>query len=140
MKKLAIAALAAALAITACGGTTPDTHDAPHDEARVIDIVLAEFSITPFEVEEGETILFSVTNEGAVNHEFRLTMPDMEHEHEDSHDGMEENVLALAPGESGQLTVTFDKAYTQAACLLPGHYEAGMFTDIADTDHEGDHS
>ena len=143
MKKLTLLALAAVLALTACGNTpTHDAHmpQAPHDEPRVVDVVLSEFSITPFDVEEGETVTFNVTNEGAVEHEFRFTAPSDSHDHDADHEMPMGDVLALDPGESGSITVTFDKEYTQAACLLPGHYEAGMFTDITDTDHEGDHS
>ena len=137
--KARITALVVAGALLAACGAAPaaPAETISLSPLRSVDIVLNEFSITPFGVEEGETVVFNVTNEGAVAHEFRFTSPDMVHEHERGHGDMGD-VLALAAGESGTLTVTFDEGYTRAACLLPGHYEAGMFTDIAT--HEGDHS
>ncbi|MDK1017397.1 MAG: copper-binding protein, partial [Actinomycetota bacterium] len=48
--------------------------------------------------------------------------------------GAEDVVLVLAAGETGTLVFTFpenDHDYTAIVCLIPGHYEAGMTTDIA---------
>ena len=42
--------------------------------------------------------------------------------------------LVLAAGESGTMVFTFpdnDHDYTMAVCLIPGHYEAGMTTDLS---------
>jgi uncharacterized cupredoxin-like copper-binding protein len=56
-------------------------------------------------------------------------------EAEAGHDGEAQDVaLVLAAGETGTLVFTFpdnDHDYTAAVCLIPGHYEAGMATDLA---------
>ena len=38
--------------------------------------------------------------------------------------------LALAPGETGELTVTFEDANDWVVCLIPGHYAAGMRMEV----------
>jgi len=46
----------------------------------------------------------------------------------------EDALLFLEPGESGTLVFHFPQAggdYTVAVCLVPGHYEAGMATDLS---------
>ena len=46
---------------------------------------------------------------------------------------MEEgNKVEVEPGETGELTYTFDDAgQVQIGCHQPGHYEAGMVLDVA---------
>ena len=107
-----------AILLAACG-VTPGL-------GRTIDITLTEWSITPFTVKDGETVTFNVTNEGNIIHEFKLTKPEDHHNHDHDSDHIS---AILAPGETMIFTITID-GYTQAACLLPGHYEAGMYTDI----------
>ncbi len=143
---IALAAFALTLLFAACSTPAPEAPVAPapvedHDEhaeepadhteeVREIDISLTEFSITPFEVEQGETVKFNVTNDGVVPHEFRGVMPDMDHDHDADHEGDSALALLLEPGESGEITLTFDMI-TEIACLLVGHYEAGMFVDLS---------
>jgi uncharacterized cupredoxin-like copper-binding protein len=46
-------------------------------------------------------------------------------DHSNSHAGAA--AISVAPGQTGELVVTFSKTGTlQMACLIPGHYEAGM--------------
>jgi uncharacterized cupredoxin-like copper-binding protein len=56
-------------------------------------------------------------------------------EAEADHDGQAQDAtLVLAAGETGTLIFSFpdnDHDYTAAVCLIPGHYEAGMATDLA---------
>ncbi|OHC56214.1 MAG: copper oxidase [Rhodobacterales bacterium RIFCSPHIGHO2_02_FULL_62_130] len=86
----------------------------------------------------GETIRFEIVNEGENPHEFVLdTMPkNAEHmelmakfpemEHDDP------NAVRLEPGEKGSIIWTFSNAGTfEFACLMPGHYEAGMRSPVA---------
>ncbi|MCH7668129.1 MAG: hypothetical protein IIC71_02845 [Acidobacteria bacterium] len=58
-----------------------------------------------------------------------------DHDDGDAHDEeAEDAVLLLAAGETGTMEFTFpDNAedYTAAVCLIPGHYEAGMATDLS---------
>lgn len=95
------------------------------------------FSPDALHIKRGDTVRFDVTNAGKATHEFRIdsvagnaeheammrAMPNMEH-----HEG---NSVALAPGATGHLTWTFTRTGTfQFACLIPGHFEAGMHGTI----------
>jgi uncharacterized cupredoxin-like copper-binding protein len=85
------------------------------------------------QVKQGETIRFVVKNVGKVKHELSLgtqkelmehleqmkKFPDMEHD--------EPSKITLAPGKQGEIIWQFTKAGpVNFACLMPGHYEAGM--------------
>lgn len=121
-------------------GADPDEFD------REIEVVMAEFAFDPatIEVQAGETVRFTLVNDGAVPHEFRLTTAHAAAEHiasgheghgdddgEAGH-GHDEVVLEVAAGATDTLTVTFDEhmEFDQIACLIPGHYEAGMLGDL----------
>ena len=111
---------------------THEEEEADHmDDVEVIEVVLGDFTISHFEVVEGETYNFQVTNEGVLPHEFRfVTQAELDgHEHEGGHDGMEMNLLALEAGESGEIMVHIE-GFVQVACLIEGHYEAGMANDL----------
>ncbi len=113
---------------------------------RVVTVVMTELAFSPasFEVTAGETITFDVRNEGAIVHEFRLSNDHRIEEHiaeghqghgGDGHhgDGDGDVYIELLAGEAGTLTVTFPTdttIYTEVACLIPGHYEAGMRGDL----------
>lgn len=91
------------------------------------------YNLDELQVKAGETIRFQITNKGRIPHEFTIgdresllqhrdmmrQMPDMHHE--------EDNAITLNAGESGELIWTFGSSTNiEVACLLPGHYEAGM--------------
>lgn len=113
---------------------------------RVVTVVMTELAFSPasFEVTAGETITFDVRNEGSIVHEFRLSNDHRIEEHiaeghqghgGDGHhgDGDGDVYIELLAGEVGTLTVTFPTdttIYTEVACLIPGHYEAGMRGDL----------
>lgn len=161
MRRAIIAAMAAALLVAACSTPVPidptivapvtTTTEAEHVDDDTIHVSLSEFVISDFELVDGEEYTFTVTNDGAVAHELRFVTPEdvMAHEHEEGHgDEAGAPVIALEPGETGTLTIVYDAAYFQAACLLPGHYDAGMFVTLSegsmdmdmghdDDDHEG---
>ncbi len=133
------------------------------DEAdRAIEISMTEFAfgVDPLEVAAGETIEFVVTNAGVVPHEFRLSNADRiddhiasgheEHMDDGMDDGMDDSdeteaeghledgdiVMLLEAGETSTIMVTFPDdttLFTELACLIPGHYEAGMHTEVAYT-------
>lgn len=95
------------------------------------------FSPASFAVKRGETIRFAVRNTGRLKHEFVLgTQRDLDEHYEvmkkfPEMEHAEDNMLSLAPGKSGELIWKFTKAGTvKAACLHPGHYDAGMKADI----------
>ena len=84
-------------------------------------------------VRQGETIRFVHNNSGQVMHEFVLgtkqeldahaalmkKFPGMEHD--------EPYMSHVAPGQRGEIIWRFNRAGEfDFACLLPGHYEAGM--------------
>lgn len=95
------------------------------------------FEPAELEIEQGATIRFEVTNTGDLDHEivFGTREANLEHRAEMTEmPGMQHsdpNALHLAPGKSGQIVWTFEKAGTfQFACLIPGHMEAGMHGPI----------
>ena len=107
-------------------------------------------------VNEGETIRFSLSNNGKQVHEFNIGTAAMHKGHQkemmmmvqhgiiqggklnrdmmkmDMGNGQtmehnDPNSILLAPGESGEIIWAFNqKADLEFACNVPGHYEAGM--------------
>ncbi|MGJ8544802.1 MAG: copper-binding protein [Sulfitobacter sp.] len=85
---------------------------------------------------KGETIRFVIENKGELEHEFVLDtiegnvahkaqMAKMTMEHDDP------NSIRLDPGASGEVIWTFANEGTfEAACLILGHYESGMFREV----------
>ena len=91
------------------------------------------FKPANIKVKRGETIRFIVRNTGKVKHEMVLgtikelkehaelmrKFPEMEH--------ADPNQVSVEPGKTGELIWQFSKAGTfDFACLVPGHFEAGM--------------
>lgn len=141
----ALAALTPALVLAAgmhAGGH--DNHDAtaygaPGSAAQVsrtIEVQAADsmrYLPAAITVRRGETIKFVVKNTGKLPHELVLgdiqslkehaemmrRHPDMEHD--------DPNMVKVAPGSTGTLIWKFTQAgRVEFACLIPGHYEAGM--------------
>lgn len=89
-------------------------------------------------VQRGETVRFVVHNGGVLVHEWVLGTPQEIADHADlmrrmaNSSGEEHNhgggaALSVAPGAMGEIVVTFAQAgVLEMACLLPGHFEAGM--------------
>ena len=121
-----------------------DDHDDPAtDVDRTVEVAMNEFSFAPgeFEAMAGETIEFVVSNLGVVEHEFRLSNEHRIEEHlaaghadhdDEAAGGHHEGgdvILLVEPGGTESITVTFGEdttLYSEVACLIPGHYEAGM--------------
>ena len=110
------------------------------DGASVVEVTVSEFSIemsqTEFEV--GVDYVFEVANDGIVAHEFMFIHP-MEFAKTPSMAEIDEMAVVvigtdeLAPGSMVTRTVSFDapgEAGLEAACYVPGHYEAGMVLPI----------
>lgn len=91
------------------------------------------FSPSRIEIRRGDTVRFVARNNGQARHEFVIgtarelkahaalmqKFPEMEHD--------DPNAVSVDPGKSGVLAWTFTKTGAFAfACLLPGHFEAGM--------------
>jgi len=96
------------------------------------------FTPASFSVKHGETIRFVVKNAGKLKHEFVLgTKKDLDEHYEvmkkfPEMEHAEDNMLSVAPGQTGELIWKFTKAGTvHVACLHPGHYDAGMKAQIS---------
>lgn len=103
---------------------------------RTITVVMDDrmrYTPSHIAVKRGDTVRFVVSNNGQVQHEMSLgTQQDLlEHgEQMKKFPGMahdEPGKVTLGPGQQGDIVWQFTKARTlYFACLIPGHYEAGM--------------
>lgn len=121
------------------GGHDEEAFGKPGDPAKVTRTVKVEMHDTmrykpaSITVKRGETIKFEVVNKGKIEHEFVLgqakslkehaemmrKFPDMEH--------ADPNQVEVEPGKTGELVWQFTKpGKFDFACLIPGHFEAGM--------------
>jgi uncharacterized cupredoxin-like copper-binding protein len=100
-------------------------------EVRMLDTM--RFEPAAIRVRQGETVRFVVRNAGKLRHEFVIgtqsaleghaalmeKFPEMEHD--------EPWMAHVAPGRDGRLAWTFNRAGEFGfACLIAGHYQAGM--------------
>ena len=109
------------------------------DVTRTIEIhMLDEMRFTPqrVDVRRGETVRFVVTNTGKLMHELVIgTKAEL-----DKHAAMmmgagmahdESYIAHVQPGKTGELVWKFNlTGRFDFACLVPGHYEAGMVGTI----------
>jgi len=84
-------------------------------------------------VKEGETVRFVVRNKGRMLHEMVIGTPDELAKHAAMmarFPGMEHDaayMVHVGPGKTGEIVWHFNRAGTfEFACLIAGHYEAGM--------------
>jgi uncharacterized cupredoxin-like copper-binding protein len=95
------------------------------------------FTPNRLDVQAGETIRFVLHNAGQVTHEMVLgdeaqlkahaLAMQQGAGHGDGHSHGAGAAISVPAGQRGELVVKFDQAQTlQMACLVPGHYEAGM--------------
>ena len=118
-------------------GEAEESGDGLHDEhetssgnienARTITIIATEFGFEPasIELQAGEPVNIMLVNEGVIDHELQIEDFDF-------------HVHAL-PGESAMAGFTPEVSGTyEFACLLPGHYEAGMIGDLEVVDEHDD--
>ena len=110
---------------------------------RTIEVGMADnmrFTLDRIEVRLGETVRFRVKNHGKAMHEFvigtkaenakhaeqMIKFPNMEHD--------EPYMAHVPPGKTGEIVWTFNRAGTfEFACLIAGHYAAGMVGTIVVT-------
>lgn len=86
---------------------------------------------------KGQTIKFEIKNRGELEHEFILDTVERNQIHKDvmasgneTHDSV--NAVTLEPGEKSEIIWTFSNdGNFEFACLIPGHYESGMFGNVA---------
>lgn len=95
-------------------------------------------------VKEGEVIRFVVTNSGHMLHEMVIGTPEKLKEHAAmmaKSPGMQHEAPYLAhvaPGKTGEIIWNFNRAGSfEYACLIAGHYEAGMRGTLVVTPKSG---
>lgn len=112
----------------------------PREAARTIRVEMRDtFRFIPDDitVRQGQVVRFVAANQGKILHEMVLgtaeelrkhaelmqKFPDMEHD--------EPQIAHVAPGETGEIGWRFSRAGTfKFACLISGHFEAGMVGTI----------
>ena len=110
---------------------------------RTVEFVMSDnmrFTPDRLEVKQGETVRIVVRNTGQVLHEFvlgtkseldehaalMLKFPGMEHD--------EPYMAHVPPGKTGEIIWTFNRAGEfDFACLIAGHYQAGMVGKVVVT-------
>ncbi|OWZ89214.1 copper oxidase [Sinorhizobium sp. LM21] len=95
------------------------------------------FTPSTFKVRRGQTVVFAIKNAGELDHEFVLDQEDKIIEHKAAMEKFPEmehddpNAIRLEPGKSGEIIWKFTNDGTfKIACLVPGHYDAGMHGDV----------
>jgi uncharacterized cupredoxin-like copper-binding protein len=133
------AVLAGTLVLSACGGDDSDQDASQGGGTVEVTMVDTAFKPDSLEVEAGETIRFVFRNRGHLPHDAFIgdTAAQADHEREmreaeegghGGHDsGDEPGAVTVEPGETGEITHTFDETGTvEIGCHQPGHYALGM--------------
>jgi len=120
----------------------------PAQAKRTITIDMTDamrFTPDTLTVKEGETVHFVVNNKGRMLHEMVIGTPDELARHAAMmarFPGMEHDAAYMThvgPGKTGEIVWHFNRAGTfEFACLIAGHYEAGMRGTITVTPKQGD--
>ncbi|WP_294001635.1 cupredoxin domain-containing protein [Sphaerotilus sp.] len=112
----------------------------PRAARRTIKVTMGDdmrFHPGNIEVKEGDTVRLSIRNTGKLMHEMVIGTPPVLEEHaalmvkfpDMEHD--EPYMAHVPPGKSGEIVWTFNRAGDfRFACLMAGHYQAGMVGDI----------
>lgn len=146
------------------GGHGPDigSPGQPGSESRTVEVIMLDNVFEPevISVKAGETVRFSIRNEGELVHEFAIGTAAMHADHQKEMMKMVEhgvlfadridyemmkmdmghgqtmehddpNSVLLEPGKSAEIIWTFDvDTELEFACNVPGHYESGMVGEI----------
>jgi uncharacterized cupredoxin-like copper-binding protein len=112
----------------------------PNKVQRTIEIRMTDdmrFAPKAIEVKLGETVRLVAVNAGKVLHEIVIGTPQELKAHAammKKHPGMEHDEPYMAhvnAGQKGSIVWTFNRAGSfEFACLIPGHFEAGMIGRI----------
>lgn len=112
----------------------------PKKVARTIKVDMSDsFRFTPADIviKRGETVKFVVSNSGKQLHEMVLGTPQELREHAElmkkfpDMEHADANMAHVKPGAKGGIVWQFTKAGEyQFACLIPGHFEAGMIGKV----------
>lgn len=108
----------------------------PKKVQRTIKVDMSDamrFTPARIEVQRGETVRLVAANKGQVLHEVVLGTPEELQQHAElmrKFPGMEHeeaHMMHVRPGKTGEIVWQFTQpGEFQFACLLPGHFEAGM--------------
>lgn len=108
----------------------------PKKVTRTISVDMTDdmrFTPAVLTVKRGETVRLKVANKGQVLHELVLGTESDLRQHAEAmkkHPGMEHDepsMVHVAPGATGEVVWQFTRpGEFRFACLLPGHFEAGM--------------
>jgi uncharacterized cupredoxin-like copper-binding protein len=111
--------------------------------ARTIEIRMTDnmrFTPDRIEVREGETVRLVIRNAGKMLHELVIGTPQELAAHAElmlKHPGMEHDepyMAHVSAGKRGQIVWNFNRPGTfQFACLIPGHFQAGMVGTVVVT-------
>ncbi|GBC87254.1 Auracyanin-B [bacterium HR12] len=135
------------LLLAACGGGDGSSNGSATDGIRTIEITALDtlrFEPASVTVQAGETVRFVVTNAGQTVHDFFVGTEEEQMEHEREMQDMgdmgdmghgdaqaDTQALTLDPGETGELTMTFEEpGEVLYGCHQPGHYAGGMVGTI----------
>lgn len=168
------ALVATGISLSALGGAYATvTHSEGHgssvgkpgkaeDATRTIEVVMRDNLFDPerISVTEGETVRFTIKNQGELVHEFNIGTAAMHAEHQKemmtmmehgvlepdriNHEKMtmdmgggktmnhsDTNSVLVEPGKSAEVVWTFtENANLEFACNVPGHYQSGMMGEI----------
>lgn len=110
------------------------------DVSQTIEVSMTDtMRFTPdlVDIKVGETIRFIAKNDGQVLHEFVLGTTETNDSHAEmmlKYPGMEHDepyMTHVDPNQAGEIIWTFNRAGKfDFACLIAGHYQAGMKGDI----------
>ena len=112
----------------------------PKKATRTIEIRMTDdmrFAPNQLQIKLGETVRLVAVNAGKLLHEIVIGTPQELKAHAEmmkKHPGMEHDEPYMAhvdPGQKGTIVWTFNRAGSfEFACLIPGHFEAGMIGRI----------
>lgn len=107
---------------------------------RTIQLAMTDnmrFTPDRIEVKQGETLRLSITNKGAILHELVIGTKQVLDEHAammQKYPNMEHDepyMTHVPPGKTGEIVWTFNRpGEFDFACLIAGHYQAGMVGKI----------
>ena len=108
----------------------------PQAATRSVEIRMTDdmrFTPSQLDVREGETLRLRAVNRGKVMHEIVIGTPEELQAHAElmkKHPGMahdEPYMTHVSPGQRGEIVWHFNRPGNfEFACLIPGHFEAGM--------------
>lgn len=119
----------------------------PAQATRTITIAMTDamrFSPDSIAVQEGDTMRFVVRNQGRMLHEMVIGTPEALEKHAAMmarfpgmvHD--EPYMVHVDPGKTGEIVWHFNRTGSfEFACLIAGHYQAGMRGTLAVTPKQG---